>query len=363
MKKIIFCILLTTITTHSHALVWENTPENPIPKEAIIGGKVTICHLDGKNILEISENGLKGHRHHLNDSFYNNETKTCLKEETKPTEPICTTNLYDDECTSLKLDITAIPFEVVVDSNICKDNSHKYSELSIKNATIKRTRISNSFSHFSTISLNEQLDIMSNGEHSKSNLKYGEFNIVDVAKIDFSNAKYVSSNQVTNVKLNNITMKNAYIDTLIDYIDKNGEINPDGSYLQIYASSETFIKGIITYGIITKGVDDYNEPVRGRILTAFLNDFLPENTVIKGRRLLGTITDATISNAKLTVINDKVIVDYGIIESGFINDVTVFGTVEKINLFDKTLKNINRCFFPGNIGLTGQLNWKEVIGK
>jgi hypothetical protein len=88
----------------------------------------------------------------------------------------------------------------------------------------------------------------------------------------------------------------------------------------------------------------------------------------KGRRVMGTLTGATIKGATTTTgrIDGslKTVVSGGTIDKFDELTVTsVFGTVVNAEIVDATLTDANHCFSSGTVGARGQLNWKEVISE
>jgi len=113
--------------------------------------------------------------------------------------------------------------------------------------------------------------------------------------------------------------------------------------------------------MITAGTDSANRPVRGSIQTGYYEGVLADNVLTKGRRIRGTLTNATIENARTTTVNGETRIDAGTIVSGLIGNAQVFGTVENVQLSNATISNVNHCFSSGAVGNKGQLNWKEVV--
>ncbi|MFI3122929.1 MAG: hypothetical protein QX194_03215 [Methylococcales bacterium] len=201
----------------------------------------------------------------------------------------------------------------------------------------------------------------------------------------------VTQGQATGVKIEGATIEGVYIDLLYDYIDAaTGEVVSDSEGIKLTGGvtqiSTTLpggeIKASITSGMIASGTDANGNPMRGRISSGGFQEPL-ENTTgvfVKGRRVRGTLTNATIVNARMTTAKDpadgvrKTIIDVvdrsasnvleGIITAGEMAstpEISTFGTVLNQNVTGKVLTNTNTCFGSGTVGSRGQLNWKEVV--
>lgn len=279
--------------------------------------------------------------------------------EDLPNDPVssCENPKVGDECIPLPLDPAAKVYEVLQPPSVthyCNDGGVKSANEQLNNLTIKRVRLANATTA-QALDLSSPLDVKQDGSLSTLNIKYG----VKMAggEMDISNATITGGNQAYPVKLTGVTLTDVFIDTAVDYIDASGHLT-NGTYIRVFGGST---KGTISKGMITAGVDSANRPVRGSIETGYYEGNLPENALTKGRRIRGTLTNATIENARTTTVNGETRIDAGTIVNGLIGNAQVFGTVENLQLNNVTISNVNHCFSSGKVGTKGQLNWKEVV--
>ena len=114
-----------------------------------------------------------------------------------------------------------------------------------------------------------------------------------------------------------------------------------------------------------------NSPVRGRIVSGNY-DVSGTNATTNAKRITGTLTNATISNARTTTSTDTkgtvdpsddvttTIVDYGDLTAGTFTSPTVFGNVTNGTLTNANITNTTHYFASGTVGARGTLNWKEA---
>lgn len=279
--------------------------------------------------------------------------------EDLPDDPVtsCENPKLGDECIPLPLDPTAKVYEVLHPPTVthyCDDGGVKSANEQLTGLTMKRVRLANATTA-QALDLNSPIDVKQDGTLSTLNIKYG----VKMAggEMDISHATITGGNQAYPVKLTGVTLSDVFIDTTVDYIDASGHLT-SGTYIRVLGGTTN---GTITNGMITAGTDSANRPVRGSIQTGFYEGTLPDNALTKGRRIRGTLTNATIENARTTTVNGETRIDAGMITSGLIGDAQVFGTVENVLLNNATISNVNHCFSSGTVGTKGQLNWKEVV--
>lgn len=279
--------------------------------------------------------------------------------EDLPDDPVtsCENPKPGDECIPLPLDPAAKVYEVLQPPTVthyCEDGGVKSANEQLTGLTIKRVRLANATTA-QALDLSSPIDVKQDGSLSTLNIKYG----VKMAggEMDISNATITGGNQAYPVKLTGVTLTDVFIDTAVDYIDASGHLT-NGTYIRVLGGTT---KGTISKGMITAGTDSANRPVRGSIETGYYEGNLADNTLTKGRRIRGTLTNATIENARTTTVNGETRIDAGTIVNGLIGDAQVFGTVENLQLNNVTISNVNHCFSSGKVGSKGQLNWKEVV--
>lgn len=279
--------------------------------------------------------------------------------EDLPNDPVssCENPKLGDECIPLPLDPTAKVYEVLhppTMTHYCDDGGVKSANEQLTGLTLKRVRLANTTTT-QVLDLSSPIDVKQDGSLSTLNIKYG----VKMAggEMDISNATITGGNQAYPVTLTGVTLTDVFIDTAIDYIDAEGHVT-SGTYIHVLGGTTS---GTITNGMITAGTDSANHPVRGSIQTGHYEGVLADNVLTKGRRIRGTLTNATIENARTTTVNGETRIDAGTIVSGLIGNAQVFGTVENVQLNNATISNVNHCFSSGTVGNKGQLNWKEVV--
>lgn len=279
--------------------------------------------------------------------------------EDLPNDPVnsCENPKPGDECVPLPLDPTAKVYEVLhppTMTHYCDDGGVKSANEQLTGLTIKRARLANATT-VQALDLSSPIDVKQDATLSTLNIKYG----VKMAggEMDISHATITGGNQAYPVTLTGVTLTDVFIDTAVDYIDASGHLT-SGTYIHVLGGTTS---GTITNGIITAGKNSTNRPVRGSIQTGHYEGVLADNVLTKGRRIRGTLTNATIENARTTTVNGETRIDAGTIVSGLIGNAQVFGTIENVQLNNATISNVNHCFSSGTVGNKGQLNWKEVV--
>jgi hypothetical protein len=245
----------------------------------------------------------------------------------------------------------------------------KRSLLDVKQATIKRAKIINATTlGGTTVETFSDVTIL-----------YGE---KLGGKMDITNAT-ITNNIATNVELIDVTIDSIYLNTSGSFDVNTGEFSPADSSIDVSggttnesgtittASGATHRTGIVIGGLITSGASVAGERIRGRVVEGLYskNEKTSMTTnLTKGRRVMGTLTGATIKGATTTTgrIDGslKTVVSGGTIDKFDELTVTsVFGTVVNAEIVDATLTDANHCFSSGTVGARGQLNWKEVISE
>lgn len=250
------------------------------------------------------------------------------------------------------------PQKTVAASPYCDDGGVR-SQASATGVKIKRATIVNATTVNGTV------------ETSLTNsvLKYGE-KVSAVGNV-IINLATVDRNSASGVRLEGVTVNNAYIDTPNDFINADGSLNANGTFISVIGGTtkksveDPYPVSTIVSGMIVAGTAD-GKPVRGILTNGRYNvEATPVST--KSRRIRGTLTNATITDAHITTntVNgvSKTVIDSGIIEAGIIEGAvtSAFGTVINATIEGAELSESNHCFSSGTIGNKGQLNWKEVV--
>ncbi len=263
------------------------------------------------------------------------------------------------------------------DLGVCDDGGIRSYSDAMNNITIKRARIANATTWdgaFASTALNGM------------NIMYGT-----LVQGNVSNPTNQNNGYVENVTITGATLSGAYIDIAADYIDSMGYvIDASNSGIALTGGITkptstrkdlTTFNATITNGMITSGTDSSGNPVRGSITNGLYVDDInndvnnPDKVLTKGRRVQGTLANATITGATVTTVGgitavgcDKSVhptCTVGTITSGMMDleaeQVKTFGTVENATLTSATISNSNHCFSSGTVGSKGQLNWKEVV--
>lgn len=250
------------------------------------------------------------------------------------------------------------PQKTVAASPYCDDGGVR-SQASATGVKIKRATIVNATTVNGTV------------ETSLTNsvLKYGE-KVSAVGNV-IINLATVDRNSASGVRLEGVTVNNAYIDTPNDFINADGSLNANGTFISVIGGTtkksveDPYPVSTIVSGMIVAGTAD-GKPVRGILTNGRYNvEATPVST--KSRRIRGTLTNATITDAHITTntVNgvSKTVIDSGIIEAGIIEGAvtSAFGTVINATIEGAELSESNHCFSSGTVGNKGQLNWKEVV--
>jgi uncharacterized protein YjbI with pentapeptide repeats len=272
------------------------------------------------------------------------------------------------------------PEDVVMNPLTCPTGS-ELNKANINNATVKRSSIANAVTVGGTINLLTQ--------PSPIVLKYS---VLSGGTLNLTGANIAADGlSATGVTLTGVTLSEAYIDTGTDFINADGSVNTNSgtTYLDVKGGvtnasgtityeGATKPSGILTGGIITAGTNVAdNSAARGTLLRGSYNVSVTNGAAIltKGRRVTGTLTGVTISNAKVTTACNnntnpcdsiKTVVESGAISAGsFSNSPSpqAFGTVlnATVGSGNASITNTNYCFTSGKVGSRGQLNWKEVV--
>jgi hypothetical protein len=247
----------------------------------------------------------------------------------------------------------------------------KRSLVDVEQATVKRAKIVNATTIRGTIESKETL--------SDTVILYGEkvSGTMDIRHAD------IVKNVATNVDMTGVTLNNVYVGITGSFDINTGEFTPADSSIDVSggitnesgtittASGATHRTGIVIGGLITSGASVAGERIRGRVVEGLYSK--KEKTIMttnltKGRRVMGTLTGATIKGATTTTAKIegslKTVVSGGTIDKFDELTVTsVFGTVVNAEIVDAILTDANHCFSSGTVGARGQLNWKEVISE
>ncbi|MGB4497526.1 MAG: hypothetical protein WBI40_02405 [Methylococcaceae bacterium] len=243
----------------------------------------------------------------------------------------------------------------------------KRSLVDVEHATVKRAKIVNATTIRGTIESKEML--------SDTVILYGE---KVSGTMDISNADIVK-NVATNVDMTGVTLNNVYVGITGSFDINTGEFTPADTSIDvsggitnrsgtITTASGIHPTGIVIGGLITSGASVAGERIRGRVVEGLYSKETSMTNLTKGRRVMGTLTGATIKGATTTTARIdgslKTVVSGGTIEPGASLTVeSVFGTVVNAEIVDATLTDANHCFSSGTVGARGQLNWKEVISE
>lgn len=401
------------LTASTGSAAWSLTiPEaNKLPLgtyevDAVRNGTHDLTHNEFKVYIDICKNNVDTKKFDLTDLQSNETLGKCdapvCHDPVLPSDPAdCTPPLPPDNEASLPplpttqtIEKTVIPNEI----QYCDDGTVLSGDVKATEAdvSIKRARIANATVLGGTF----VADALSYDTATKKGTKvvYGIKTAGSVTITPYTDSvtgksytPIVTQGQVTGAKVEGATIENVYVDLLYDYIDPiTGEVVSDSNGIKLtggvtQVSTSTLngeLKASVTSGMIVSGTDANGNPMRGRITSGSFKEPLEntEDVFVKGRRVRGTITGATIVNARITTAKDptdgvkKTIVDIvdrsasnvneGIVTAGNMSPtgtLSTFGTVINQNLTGKVLTNTNTCFGSGSVGSRGQLNWKEVV--